>query len=327
MDLGGPPTRAEIENPRRDGGGCENLLPRAAGRDGISARFAKGAHKCETVGFFPGGAVEVSEPKDLLDEAYELYDAAHIEEALDLVRPLLSRQNNLTHGDRLSLLRLIGRCSLELGDYERARQAFDAAVRIAPDLDRLDLAITLFHICRFDEAEILLDTVPSYPEIEAEIFWYRGLLAERRGEFERADSLFRRAARLDPKRFYAPLKLDEDAARDIFDAAVEDLPPDMRMVALEVPVLVEDLPSDEILDSAAGRINPLALAVYIGEEPERKSPMVPNPEEDQIVLFARNMAKLAFSREELLRELRQTLVHEIGRHFGLSDEEIEEQGF
>jgi predicted Zn-dependent protease with MMP-like domain len=268
----------------------------------------------------------VAEPKDLLDEAYELYDAAHIEEALNLVRPLLSNQSRLNHDNRLSLLRLTGRCSLELGDYERARQAFDAATRIAADLDRLDLAVALFYTCRFDEAEMILETVPPYPETEAEMFWYRGLLAERNGEYDRADSLFRRAARIDPKRFVVPPHTDENEVRDLFDGVLEDLPPDMRGVAVQVPLLVEELPSDDLLEAAGGRVYPLALAVYSGPPLERRSPMIARPESDQIVLFRRNIAKLLHSREDLRRELRQTLVHEIGHHFGLTGDELEERG-
>jgi len=269
----------------------------------------------------------VAEAKDLLDEAYELYDAAHIEEALDLVRPLLSRQSSLNHDQRLSLLRLVGRCSLEFGDYERARQAFDTAARIAPDLDRLDLAITLFYLCRFDETEMIFETLPAYPEIEAELYWYRGLLAERRADFERADSLFRRAARLDSKRFIVPPKIDENEVRDTYDAVLEEFPPDMRSAALEVPVLIEELPSDEVLESAIGRLHPLMLGMYAGTPLDRKSSLTPDPEVDRIVLFRRNIAKLCHNREDLHRELRQTLIHEIGHHFGLSDEELEERGF
>lgn len=271
-------------------------------------------------------AVKVPEPKELLDEAYELYDAAHIEEALDLVRPLLSRQGALNHDHRLSLLRLVGRCSLELGDYERARQAFDTAARIAADLDRLDLAITLFYLCRVDEAEMILETLPPYPEIEAEVYWYRGLLAERHGDYDRADSLFRRASRLDPKRFVVPQKIEENEVRDVYDAVIEEFPPDMRTTALEVPVLIEELPSDEVLESTGNRLHPLILGMYSGTPLDRKSTMTPDPDVDRIVLFRRNIAKISHSREDLRRELRQTLLHEIGHHFCLSDEDLEERG-
>ena len=269
----------------------------------------------------------MGEPKEVLDEAYELYDAAHVEEALDLVRPLLSRQTSLSHDHRLSLLRLFGRCSLELGDYERARQAFDSASRIAPDLDRLDLAITFFYLCRFDETEMILETLQVYPEIEAEVYWYRGLLSERRGDFERADSLFRRASRLDPKRFIVPPRIDENEVRDAYDAVLEELPPDMRTAALEVPVLIEELPSDETLESSEGRLHPLMLGMYAGTPLDRKSTMSPDCDVDRIILFRRNLAKLAHNREDLCRELRQTLIHEIGHHFGLNDEELEERGY
>ena len=269
----------------------------------------------------------MGEAKDVLEEAYTLYDAAHLEEALDLVRPLLSRQTSLNHDQRLSLLRLVGRCSLELGDYERAHQAFDASSRIAADLDRMDLAITFFYLCRFDETEMILDTLPVYPEVEAEVYWYRGLLAERHGDFERADSLFRRATRLDPKRFVVPATIDENEVRDVYDAVLEEFPPDMREAALEVPVIVEDLPSDEVLESANGRLHPLMLGMYNGTPLDRKSSFAPDVSVDRIVLFRRNIAKISHNREDLRRELRQTLIHEIGHHFGLNDDELEEQGF
>ncbi|MBM3333296.1 metallopeptidase family protein [Candidatus Sumerlaeota bacterium] len=269
----------------------------------------------------------MADPKDLLDQAYDLYEAAHIEEALDKVRPLLSRQGSLNHDQRLSLLRLVGRCSLEIGDYERARQAFDTAGRISADLDRLDLAVTLFYLWRFDECEMILESLAIYPEIEAEVYWYRGLLAERRGEFDRADSLFHRATRLDPKRYVVPLKTDENETRDIYEAVLEEFPSDMRSAALEVPVLVEELPGDEVYEESGGRLHPLILAMYSGTPLDRKSVMTPNPEMDRIVLFRRNIAKISHSRDDLRRELRQTLIHEIGHHFGLSDDELEERGF
>lgn len=270
----------------------------------------------------------MADPKEILKEAQEYYDASHIEEALECVRPLLSRQGRLNHADRLDMLRLIGRCSYEIGDYERARQAFDTAVRIAADLDRFDLAIAQFYLCRFDEAEMILETLPAYPEIEAEICWYRGLLAERRGDFDRADSLFRRAARLDPRSFAVPQQLENDDVRDMYDAVVEELPADIRAVAGDMPMLVEQLPSESLLESPEGRIHPLALGMYVGAPPHRKGNFAPDLNVDRFVLFRRNIAKFSADREEVLHQLRHTLILEIGHHrLGLTEEELEERGF
>ena len=267
----------------------------------------------------------MNEPKDVLDEGYALYDAAHVEEALDKVRPLLSRQSSLSLENRLNLLRLIGRCSIELGDYERARQAFDAASRTAADLDRFDLAVSFFYLCRFDEVEMILDTLAVYPETEAEMYWYRGLLIERQGDYEKAESLFRRAARLDSRRFIVPKEIGENEARDLYDAVIEDMPGDLRRVLLEVPLLVEELPSDELLEES-NRLHPLVLATYAGPLLPPKSPLKPRPQDDRIVLFRRNIAKCIHNRDDLYRELAYTLTHEIGNHFGWTPEELEDRG-
>ena len=268
------------------------------------------------------------DPKEILKEAQEYYDASHLEEALECVRPLLSRQGRLNHADRIDMLRLIGRCSLELGDYERARQAFDTAARIAADLDRFDLAIAQFNLCRFDEAEMVLETLPVYPEIEAEVCWYRGLLAERRGDFDLADSLFRRAARLEPKNFTPPQHLEDDTLRDLFSAVVEDLPAEIRDVAVEVPLTVEELPSDALIEGPEVRVHPLALGMYLAPPTNRRSAFSPDIQADRIVLFRRNIMKFFGDREELLHQMRHTFIIEIGHHrLGLTEEELEERGF
>lgn len=267
------------------------------------------------------------EPRDVLDEGYALYDAAHVEEALDKVRPLLSQQSALTHENRMHLLRLIGRCSIELGDYDRARQAFDATTRIAADLDRFDLSVSLYYLCRFDEAEMIFETLPVYPETEAELYWFRGLLAERQTDYDRAYSLFRRAARLDPKRFIIPQKMDENEVRDIFETVVDELPMHLRTVALAVPLLVEDLPSDELLMDSNNRLHPMVLGVYDGPLAPPKSPLKPAPESDRIVLFRLNISKFAHNRDDLYRELGYTIIQEIAHHFGWTEEELESGAF
>ena len=45
-----------------------------------------------------------------------------------------------------------------------------------------------------------------------------------------------------------------------------------------------------------------------------------------IVLYQKNLERLVRSREELLREIGVTLVHEVGHFLGLDEEELWERG-
>ena len=45
-----------------------------------------------------------------------------------------------------------------------------------------------------------------------------------------------------------------------------------------------------------------------------------------ITLFQRNIEAICSSEEEIIREVRDTVVHEVAHHFGIDDERLEEMG-
>jgi predicted Zn-dependent protease with MMP-like domain len=51
------------------------------------------------------------------------------------------------------------------------------------------------------------------------------------------------------------------------------------------------------------------------------------PHLDTILLFQRNLERVALSHEELEHEIEITLVHEAGHFFGLSEEQLDALGF
>lgn len=48
---------------------------------------------------------------------------------------------------------------------------------------------------------------------------------------------------------------------------------------------------------------------------------------DSITIFKGPHERLAASREELAREVRVTVIHEVGHYFGMNDEQIEAMGY
>ena len=70
------------------------------------------------------------------------------------------------------------------------------------------------------------------------------------------------------------------------------------------------------------------LGLYVGVPLEDKAAdITPTPLPDRILIFRDNLCEMCESREELIDEIRITILHEIGHHFGLDEDRLEELGY
>jgi predicted Zn-dependent protease with MMP-like domain len=110
-------------------------------------------------------------------------------------------------------------------------------------------------------------------------------------------------------------------ARAAFDA----LPAEVRVAAGEVVFRVDDFPDDDML-AELGIEDPFELTgLYQGVDRVRRSVFDPSPEASRVFLFRRPILDEWAERGDVtLGELiSHILVHEIGHHFGLSDDDID----
>lgn len=116
--------------------------------------------------------------------------------------------------------------------------------------------------------------------------------------------------------------LDDIAA--LAEAAFGALPEPFRALAGEVIFRVEDFPEPDVL-AELGLEDPFELTgLYHGVDLARRSVMDPSPHPSMVFLYRRPLLdEWAEHGEITLAELvTHVLVHEIGHHFGLSDEDI-----
>jgi predicted Zn-dependent protease with MMP-like domain len=121
-----------------------------------------------------------------------------------------------------------------------------------------------------------------------------------------------------------PPSLDDIA--EIADAAFNTLPPNLRALAGEVIFQITDFADEEVLD-ALGIDNPYELTgLYQGVDLSRRSVMDPQRMPPMVFLYRRPILDEWMELEDVsLEELvTHVLVHEIGHHFGLSDDAIAE---
>lgn len=228
------------------------------------------------------------------------------------------------------LARLEGRAHSLLDDLESSAAAFEKARALAGEAadDELlvELAMSWFELLRFDEAKKLLDEVaPREPE-HPDVHHYLGLLAERAGDEKTAEQHFARARKLDPEAFPRPVHLSETDFDAAVEAALAKVPERVRSYLANVPVIVEPLPALHDLKGPPA-LSPLSLGMFRGPVgPGAVAAHTENALPNEILLFQRNLERYASNRDELIEEIEDTLIHEIGHFVGWDEDELYERG-
>jgi len=89
---------------------------------------------------------------------------------------------------------------------------------------------------------------------------------------------------------------------------------------------VEDLPRDEDL-TGDPPLSPLSLGMFRGHGIRDRSLMDPWTElPGSILLYKRDLERDAATRAELVEQIEQTIVHEVGHFVGWDDEDLHERG-
>ncbi len=109
--------------------------------------------------------------------------------------------------------------------------------------------------------------------------------------------------------------------------AVEALPPRFLSRLENVEVVVENEPTREDLDSAGIEPGGTLLGLYQGIPQTERGTWYGNLLPDRIVVYQRPIEAVARNRRDIRKEIRITLMHEIGHHFGLGEDELSEAGY
>jgi predicted Zn-dependent protease with MMP-like domain len=123
---------------------------------------------------------------------------------------------------------------------------------------------------------------------------------------------------------YAGLAPSLDDLAALAEAAFAALPEDFRKLSGEVIFRVDDFASDDVLNEL-GIEDPFELTgLYHGVNLGHRSVFDPSPAPSRVFLYRRAILDEWAARGDVsLAELiSHVLVHEIGHHFGLSDDDI-----
>ena len=116
---------------------------------------------------------------------------------------------------------------------------------------------------------------------------------------------------------------------ELVEQAIEQLPERFREFLEEVPVQIEWQPTRRMLRSVGLEDDQLLMGLYQGanfmnrSEAEGRGSPVPN----HILVFQDDHEQVADSEADLVEEVRKTVLHEIGHHFGMDEDDLEELGY
>jgi predicted Zn-dependent protease with MMP-like domain len=91
-----------------------------------------------------------------------------------------------------------------------------------------------------------------------------------------------------------------------------------------IAIVVEDEPSPEILDEMEIEPPDTLLGLYTGTPLTERRWDYGNALPDRVLIFQGPHEREAEDEDDLVVAIAETLIHEIGHYFGLSEEEIEE---
>src|SRR5690348_5836824 len=105
--------------------------------------------------------------------------------------------------------------------------------------------------------------------------------------------------------------------------AFERLPETFRALCADLIIRVEDFPSNEVLETMQAESEFDLLGLFQGVGLPFQSPTVPQTLPNMIWLYRRPILDYWSEHEDTLGEIvTHVLVHEIGHHFGFSDEDM-----
>ena len=261
----------------------------------------------------------------LLDQAEAALDAGEPEKALGLCNQVLARAPQhpgaqFVKGDALRVM----------GDLLEAADAYRAAALVQPDhaASWASLALTSFELLDFEEARRAVSRSVRESPRNPEAWWVRSLLQEWRGDFAGAQRSLAHAQWLDPVGFPMPPTLTDDEVERLVESAIGPLHPDLQALLSNVPIILDEIPSLEVLLQYHPPASPLELlGTFSGTSILEKSTHEPWSQlPATIVLYRRNLSRMSTSKEELTTQLRITLLHEVGHFLGLDEDDLEARG-
>jgi predicted Zn-dependent protease with MMP-like domain len=119
-------------------------------------------------------------------------------------------------------------------------------------------------------------------------------------------------------------RVSRKAFERLVDEALRTIPARFRRAIQNVAVVVESEPSPELLDEMEIPPDDTLYGLYQGTPLTERTWSDPARLPDRVTIFQRPIEEDAETEDDIVWMIGETVIHEFGHYFGLSEEEIEE---
>jgi predicted Zn-dependent protease with MMP-like domain len=122
-----------------------------------------------------------------------------------------------------------------------------------------------------------------------------------------------------PTRDNGPVvEMSRDRFEELVSDALDGVPPELAVLVDNVVVLVEEEPPPE---------DPDLLGCYDGTPLTERDSTYAGAVPDRIVIYRNPILRICEDADEVVEEVRITVVHEIAHHFGIDDDRLHDLGY
>jgi len=112
--------------------------------------------------------------------------------------------------------------------------------------------------------------------------------------------------------------------KELVQEAIDTIPLKFARQVRNLAIVIEDEPTDDLLDEMEIDEDGTLLGLYQGTPLNERGWGYGNTLPDRILLFQGPHEREAEDDDDLIGSIGETLIHEIGHYFGMSEEEIQE---
>jgi predicted Zn-dependent protease with MMP-like domain/Flp pilus assembly protein TadD len=251
------------------------------------------------------------------------------EEALELADELLA--GSLDRDVESEVYYLKAKALFYLEDLEGSLFLLRRALQVQGELPvyRAFEGQILFEMGRMAEARHSLERARGMEPDAPHTLYHLALITEHEGNHLRAEQLFEQAERGQPDLYPRPVRIEPAEFQATAEQAVRALPEQIQNYVANCPIIIEDLPGPSLIREY--QIPPTLLGLFLGTpvtEPGYSPTMGTGLRvaPDKILLFKRNLEKVATSRADLIEQIQITVKHELAHYLGLDEDEVERLG-
>ncbi len=118
------------------------------------------------------------------------------------------------------------------------------------------------------------------------------------------------------------MRVPPEEFESLVETALEGLPPEFAALLENVAVIVEEEPDPEDLEALGMEPDEELFGLYQGVPLSDRDSFYQAALPDRVYIFRGPILRFCDNRRQVIREIRDTVVHELGHHFGMEEEDM-----